>query len=298
MRCAHQPLTRLRVGRSAYRAVTRAAARVLASAQTQGFDETHPSRLAAAIGAQGINKMSYQGLRARTADDESMRMFEVSKVRLADQGRVSEVLWAEVDGRTDREVGERALAPVAEVIDALHSGARVAAVFARHGGRRPERFFVVTKREDGGEEIGLDGASSLGRELGDIEPLDTDAATLVAAPASQLPARRSQATVFAVSRVALDAEGRVVSVLWGRVDTLKNDWASDEAVAPVHEVVQALRAGHAVFALFASAQGHLPQRRFVEVDYDDGRQTIALQGPATHEREVHDMDRLATNAPS
>ena len=243
--------------------------------------------------------MSYRGLHARTADDESTRVFEVSKVRLAAQGRVSDVLWAEVDGRTDRKVGERSLAPVADVIDALHSGARVAAVFARHGGRRPERCFVVTRYEDGGEAIGLDGAPSPGRELGDIEPLDaidTAASTPVGAPASQPVARRPDASVFAVSRVALDADGRVVSVLWGRVDTVKNDWASDEVVAPVREVVQALHAGHAVFALFASAQGHLPQRRFVAVDYDDGRQTIALDGPATHEREVHDMDRLVANA--
>jgi hypothetical protein len=36
----------------------------------------------------------------------------------------------------------------------------------------------------------------------------------------------------------------------------------------------------------------VPERQFVIVDYDDGRQTIVLDGPATHEREVHDMDRL------
>jgi hypothetical protein len=28
------------------------------------------------------------------------------------------------------------------------------------------------------------------------------------------------------------------------------------------------------------------------VDYDNGWETIALDGPATHEREIHDMERL------
>ena len=35
-----------------------------------------------------------------------------------------------------------------------------------------------------------------------------------------------------------------------------------------------------------------PARRFVVVDYDNGWQSIALDGAPTHEREVHDMDRL------
>ena len=99
---------------------------------------------------------------------------------------------------------------------------------------------------------------------------------------------------FAVSKVELDADGRVVAVLWGRVDTAKNAWATDEAVAPVAEVVRALHAGDPVFALFPSAHGHVPDRQFVPVDYDEGRQTIVLDGPATHEREIHDMDRLDT----
>lgn len=240
--------------------------------------------------------MSYQGTRARTADDESTRVFEVSKVRFAAHGQVSDVLWAEVNARTDHDVSARATAPVAEVIDAMHGGARVAAVFARPGPRRPERFFVVTRHEDGSEAICFDGARSPGRELSDIETLDDNAQNPATTPASTAHAGRRQAKTFAVSRLELDADGRVLAVLWGRVDTVNNAWASDEVVAPVLEVVQALRAGHAVFALFPSAHGHLPQRRFVAVDYDDGRRTIVLDGPATHEREVHDMDRLEVPA--
>ena len=236
--------------------------------------------------------MSYQGMRARAADDESTRVFEVSKVRLAAQGQVSHVLWAEVNARTAHDMSPRAVAPVAEVVDAMHGGARVAAVFTHPGGRRPERFFAVTQHEDGTEAIVLDGAPSPGRELRDIDALDGVAQAPAAPPVKAARGGRRKAQTFAVSSVELDADGRVVAVRWGRVDTQKNAWASDERVAPVGEVVQALRAGHAVFALFASAQGHLPERRFVVVDYDDGRQAIGLDGPATHEREVHDMDRL------
>ena len=99
-------------------------------------------------------------------------------------------------------------------------------------------------------------------------------------------------SVFAVSKVGLDKDGRVSLVLWGRVNTQTNAWDGPELVAPVAEVVAAIRAGHQVFALFPSVHGHLPEREFMVVDYDNGWSTIALEGPTTHEREVHDMERL------
>jgi hypothetical protein len=241
--------------------------------------------------------MSYQGIRARAADDERTRLFEVSKVRRGADGRVIDVLWAEVDARSGHDVGARAIVPVADVIDALRDGARVAAVFTQTAGRRPERFFVVTPHADGGERISLDGGPSPGRELSDIGTLDAVAGVedTAAAPLGANVGRR-HARTFAVSRVELDPDGRVVAVQWGPVDTVANAWAGDEVVAPVAAVVQALRLGDAVFALFPSAHGHVPERRFVVVDYDDGRQTIVLDGPSTHEREIHDMDRLDTTA--
>lgn len=98
--------------------------------------------------------------------------------------------------------------------------------------------------------------------------------------------------VHAVSKVRLDPEGRVVAVFWAPVDTARNRWAGAESVAPVEDVVAALDRGDHVFALFRTEHGHLPQRRFVVVDYDNGWKTIALAGAATHEREVHDMERL------
>ena len=62
--------------------------------------------------------------------------------------------------------------------------------------------------------------------------------------------------------------------------------------SPVGEVVKALHAGADVFALFPTTHGHLPDRRFMVVDYDSGWETIALEGGPTHEREIHDMSRL------
>lgn len=98
--------------------------------------------------------------------------------------------------------------------------------------------------------------------------------------------------VFAVSKVRLDKDGRATAVFWGRVDTAKNQWATAEVVAPVREVVEAIHAGDQVFALFPSEHGHVPDRQFMVVDYDNGWETIALMGPSTHEREIHDMERL------
>jgi hypothetical protein len=45
--------------------------------------------------------------------------------------------------------------------------------------------------------------------------------------------RRNVISVFAVSKVGLDKDGRVTDVLWGRVNTRTNRWASREVVAPV-----------------------------------------------------------------
>lgn len=97
---------------------------------------------------------------------------------------------------------------------------------------------------------------------------------------------------FAVSKVRLDADGRVTGVYWGEVDVGRNDWAAPEREAPVVEAVRAINDGHQVFALFSSTHGHLPERRFMVVNYDGAFQTVGLDGPATFEREVHDMERL------
>jgi hypothetical protein len=137
----------------------------------------------------------------------------------------------------------------------------------------------------------LDGAPAPGRNINDLERLHDSDASAPAHPVGyhqNTPRRRT----FAVSKVHLDADGRITDVQWGQVDTGKNTWATPETVAPVAAAVAALRAGDQVFALFPSLHGHLPERRFVVADYDGGRNTVVLDGPAVSEREVHDMDRL------
>ena len=229
--------------------------------------------------------MTYQGERARAMASEIGRAFEVSKVRIGADGHVSDVLWVEVGGKSDQDVGERVVAPAAEVVDAIHDGAQVAAVFSSPKGRLPERLFVIVKHEDGRECIAFDDSPSPGRNLADMAKFDD---------ATRRDGRsmlRPMST-FAVSKVKLDPNGRVIAVLWGKVDTRKNAWATPEVEAPVAEAVDALDAGDQVFALFPSVHGHLPDRQFVIADYEDGRKTIVLDGPAAHEREIHDMDRI------
>ncbi len=115
--------------------------------------------------------MTYQGERARPMASENGRFFEVSKVRIGPDGQVSEVLWAEVDAGVDRTVGALVLATAAEVVDAIHDGAQVAAVFPSRQ-RCPERVFSVVEHADGHECMAFDGPSSPGRNIGDIDSLD------------------------------------------------------------------------------------------------------------------------------
>lgn len=115
--------------------------------------------------------MTYQGERSRPIASESGRVFEVSKVRIGPDGHVSDVLWGEVDAGSDRAVGARELATAAEVVDALHDGAQVEAVFPAND-PLPERSFVIVLHEDGRECIALDGPSSPGRNVTDLGRLD------------------------------------------------------------------------------------------------------------------------------
>jgi hypothetical protein len=117
--------------------------------------------------------MTYQGARVQPAQDESTRVFEVLKVRLDSIGRVSDVLWTEVDTKSGGELGGPVRAALAEVIDALHDGARVAAVFATAAVHVPERWFVVEEHEDGRESVVLGPPSAPGRELSDLPLLST-----------------------------------------------------------------------------------------------------------------------------
>jgi hypothetical protein len=261
--------------------------------------------------------MSYQGARAQVEADESRHVFAVSQVRLGADGHIAEVLWAEWNPKSNLAVGEAVLRSVADVVDALHDGAQVLALFGRPGRPLPDRGFIVLEHADGRETIALAGPPSAEREIGDIVKIgaatakSTQAVSTAptTAPSAALPPSAAQPTpqarvgrrstvsrvkpVFAVSKVRLDADGRVTAVRWGRVDSRANAWATPEVQAPVLEVVQAIQAGDPVYALFPTPHGHMPARRFEVVDYDDGWQTIVLEGPSLPEREIHDMDRFA-----
>lgn len=238
--------------------------------------------------------MTYQGERARDSVADKGRFFEVSKIRLGADGHVSEVLWGQVNAGSDQNVGPRVVVPAAEVVDAIHEGASVVAVFPPSNPALLRRSFVVVEHPNGTECITFGDSSSPGGRLTDMDSLSPPAGT-TAQPHDHPTHVRSKGRMptFAVSKVQLDEDGRVTAALWGKVDIRKNEWGTPEVVVPVAEVVAAIDGGSAVFALFASPQGHLPERRFMNVDYDDGWRTIVLDGPATHEREIHDMDRLA-----
>jgi hypothetical protein len=100
------------------------------------------------------------------------RVFEVSKLRIGADGHVSDVLWAEVNAGSDLDVGAPVRATAAEVMDAIHDGAQVSAVFPLAKSHVPERALVIVKLKDGRECIGFADAASPGRELGDMDPLD------------------------------------------------------------------------------------------------------------------------------
>ena len=120
--------------------------------------------------------MTYQGERARPMASENGRFFEVSKVRIGADGHVSDVLWGEVDAGSDLDVGAPVLASAAEVVDAIHDGAQVTAVFssskADEPKHRPGRLFVVVEHEDGRECIAFEDPPSSGRDLVDMVKLD------------------------------------------------------------------------------------------------------------------------------
>jgi hypothetical protein len=116
--------------------------------------------------------MTYQGERARPMASEKGRFFEVSKVRIGRDGHISNVLWGEVNAGSDCDVGPSVVATAAEVIDALHDGATVAAVFLLSKHHQPERAFLIVEQNDGREYISFAAASSTGRNLSDMDKLD------------------------------------------------------------------------------------------------------------------------------
>jgi hypothetical protein len=99
--------------------------------------------------------MSYQGARARPESSEGRRFFAVSKVRLGASGEVTAVLWGEINAKSNLDVGRPVVVPVGDVIDAIHDGAHVSAVFPARPGSLPDQRIEVVEHPDGIETIGL-----------------------------------------------------------------------------------------------------------------------------------------------
>ena len=113
----------------------------------------------------------YQGARAQTDVKAIHRVFAVSKVGLDPRGGIKEVLWTEVNAKSNLGVSAAVKAPVSEVVDAIHAGHDVFALFETAHATEPERAFVIVNHGDGRETIALDGADTLGRGLRDIATL-------------------------------------------------------------------------------------------------------------------------------
>jgi hypothetical protein len=119
--------------------------------------------------------MTYQGARAAAAEGEVKRVFAISKVRFDNTGHVTDVLWAEVNAKSNLDVSTPVAVPVADVVDAIHDGARVVAVFPARLGHLPEHAFEVVEHAHGSETIGLVKSTSINASL---QPDLRDIATL------------------------------------------------------------------------------------------------------------------------
>lgn len=113
----------------------------------------------------------YQGARAQPDARPTRRVFAVSQVRLDEHGGIKEVLWAEVNAKSNQGVSTAVRAPVSEVVDAIHAGHDVTALFALKHTTRPERPFAIVDHVDGHETITLDGPDTPGRDLRDMAVL-------------------------------------------------------------------------------------------------------------------------------
>ena len=100
-----------------------------------------------------------------------MSVFAVSKVRTNGEGYVTDVFWGVVDTKSNRWVSPEVEAPVVEVLDAIHNGDQVVALFPATHGHLPERQFVVMQHAGGRVSIALDGPSTPACEIQDMDQL-------------------------------------------------------------------------------------------------------------------------------
>lgn len=101
-----------------------------------------------------------------------MKTFAVSKVGLDPGGRITSVLWGQVDTGTNDWVTPEVVSPVAAAVDALRAGNRVFALFPATHGHLPERRFMVADYDGQFKTIVLDGPAAADREIHDMDRLD------------------------------------------------------------------------------------------------------------------------------
>jgi hypothetical protein len=101
-----------------------------------------------------------------------MNVFAVSKVKLDPVGRITAVLWGEVDTHKNVWASPEVLVPVARAVDALDAGALVFALFPSAHGHVPERQFVVADYDGGRKTIVLNGPNAHDREVHDMDRVD------------------------------------------------------------------------------------------------------------------------------
>lgn len=90
---------------------------------------------------------------------DAVTFYAVSQVRLDGRQRVSEVVWGQVDTAANRWATDETRAPVADVVDAIHNGDPVFALFRGEDGHAPQRRFVAVEHGDDEESIVLEGAA-------------------------------------------------------------------------------------------------------------------------------------------
>ena len=110
------------------------------------------------------------------------------------------------------------------------------------------------------------------------------------------PLANDSGRYFEVLRLRLGADGHVSEVLWAEVNAAANRDVGPRVLASAAEVVDALRGGAQVAAMFSPSAAHpsrdRPDRAFVIVAHADGRECIAFDDALSPGRQLTDVDSL------
>jgi hypothetical protein len=96
---------------------------------------------------------------------------------------------------------------------------------------------------------------------------------------------------FEVTKVRIGPDHHVSDVLWSEVNAGSGRDVGARVLATAAEAVDAIHDGAQVMAVFP-AKDHLPERAFVVVEHQDGRECITFDGEPSPGRNVTDIDSL------